>query len=321
MTLPSEGSPATPGSQTTAEPGTSPQPTGDTSTSTPSSPIPAVSRAQGEEEAYSKALDLTRQRSDLTAKAIAGLGSSAIGALGIAKLTDIWPPGEPTIAVLGLCAGFLLMAVGVVMLARGVWSAQQPVVLGSGGSIDDLEQREQLLVNRISDEIAHFHDVESLRAYEARGERLNRIATRLRPSDSELADRLVEDSQVIAAKVSATRMRAVYAVVRQRATRAFYSGWSVSFAFLIAVGFYLVGISADKLDAERSGQIDFAKSCAVAIGTPNIDTNDLPPACSNGAPNPPQPNAPPSDTGTTSTTSSTTTTSPSSPNTTTKGGP
>src|SRR3954454_17390801 len=59
------------------------------------SSIPGVVRALGQEKVYSDALNTLRQRSDITAKAIAGLGTTAIGGLGIAKLTDIWPPGEP----------------------------------------------------------------------------------------------------------------------------------------------------------------------------------------------------------------------------------
>ncbi len=259
-------------------------------------PAPAA-RALSQEKVYSEALEKLRQRSDLTAKAIAGIGSTAIGGLGIATLTDIWPPGEPALAVVGLVAGFFAMAAGVILLAQRIWKAQQPVVIGSGKSIDGADRREQRIADRVSDEIAHFHDVESLRAYEARGVRFERVAARLKGTDPALAERVLRAAQVVLAEVSEARMRTVYAIVRRRAFNAFQSVWALVLALLIAVGFYLVGISADKLDAERSGQIQFAKDCATALGTPNIDRSDLPSACRQGAPASPKPTSPSSDSG------------------------
>jgi hypothetical protein len=263
----------------------------------PAASIPAAARALAQEKVYGEALEKLRTRSDLTAKAIAGLGSTAIGGLGIATLTDIWPPGEPSLAIAGLVAGFFAMAAGVILLAQRVWRAQQPVVIGSGRSIAGLSGREQRIADRVSDELAHFRDVESLRAYEARGVRFERVAARLKGTDPELADRVLKASQVVLAEVSEARMRTVYAIVRRRAFNAFQSLGAVALALLIAVGFYTVGISADKLDAERSGQIQFAKDCATALGTPNIDTSDLPTDCREGAPANPQSTASASDSG------------------------
>jgi hypothetical protein len=263
----------------------------------PAASVPAAARALAQEKVYGEALEKLRARSDLTAKAIAGLGSTAIGGLGIATLTDIWPPGEPGLAIVGLVAGFFAMAAGVILLAQRVWRAQQPVVIGSGKTIDGASPPEQRIADRVSDEIAHFHDVESMRAYEARGVRFERVAARLKGTEPELADRVLKASQVVLAEVSEARMRTVYAIVRRRAFNAFQSLAAVALALLIAVGFYLVGISADKLDAERSGQIQFAKDCATALGTPNIDTSDLPSDCREGAPANPQSTAPASDSG------------------------
>jgi hypothetical protein len=127
--------------------------------------------------------------------------------------------------------------------------------------------------------------------------RFERVAARLKGTDPELADRVLKASQVVLAEVSEARMRTVYAIVRRRAFNAFQSLGAVALALLIAVGFYTVGISADKLDAERSGQIQFAKDCATALGTPNIDTSDLPTDCREGAPANPQSTASASDSG------------------------
>jgi hypothetical protein len=254
-------------------------------------PVPAaIARAVKEEKVYSDALDALRKRSDLAAKAIGGVGTSVIGALGVATLTDIWPPGEPWWAVTLLIAGFVLMAVGVIGFAMRIWKAQQPFVIGSGDEGSDLDEDERLLAGRISDEVAHFRDVESLHAYQARGERFERVAIRLKPTQAELAARVLERSAVILAEVSEARMKTVYAVVRHRATKAFRSVWSGAFVALVALGFYLVGVAADRLDSERTGKIEFAKNCASALGTTNIDESDLPAQCQTGAPANPEPN-------------------------------
>jgi hypothetical protein len=288
------------------------------------SSIPRVARAQVQSGLYNDAVETLRKRSDITAKAIAGLGSSAVGGFSIAKLTDVWPPGEPTWAIILLPIGFFLMGLTLALLARRIWRVQEPVVMDSGQRIVGLSDAEKLLVKQCFDEIREYRDVESLRAYEARGERFERVSARLElddKADEDSAKRLLEESQVILAEVTEARARGGHAVVRKRVSSAFYSKWSVVLVLLFGAGFFVFGLAADRLDSERSGQIAFAKDCATALGTTNIDKGDLPAACEQGAPSEPKPNPCDSDCAASgSTTGTTTTTTPTTPTTTTTGG-
>jgi hypothetical protein len=210
-----------------------------------SEPSPADAQAQG----FRDSIAQVRSRSDLTAKAIAGVGGSAIGAIGIVKYADVFPFDACWLWAVGLGVGFLAMVVGVALLARGFLRVQSPIVMRSDTRlIADVSRPELQEIQRAFDDTAAFNDADNLLAYEARAHRLRRVARYLTP---ERAKEVLEEAATIAAEVRATHARAAHAAVRRRAEAATQSRPAIIALLLIAAGFALATLSSDAIDAAR----------------------------------------------------------------------
>jgi len=222
--------------------------------------------------------DKLLERTDLAAKALAGLGSAAITAIGIVRVTDVFPYEGPDAWLIAMIAGFLAMGAALGFFTRRLWGVQQPVVmLSDPAEMKELDsEEERALVAEVYDEIAKLNDVASLRAYEARFHRLDRAADRL--GDPKRAAELRTQAAEIELEVRATMARARLNVLRRRAMRAIFG-----FRALVAYGLFLggflgFGMGADAIEAKRSGdtelekselevktsQIELAKACAEA---------------------------------------------------------
>jgi hypothetical protein len=236
---------------------------------------PGRAIAEGQIERFSALADALLSRADLTAKAAAGLGSSGLTAIGIAKVADVYPFEGPGGWLFGLFGGFLTMGLAVAFFTRRLWRLQSPTVMRSTPwEIRDLDDEEETLVAEVYVEIAKLNDVASLRAYEARAHRLSRVAELL--GETPLAERLGAEASLIALEVRATLARARLNVVRRRTTRSIlgFRAMLVYFAFL--VGLVLFGMAADSLEAKRSGEVQVAKACGEAM---KAGASTLPSAC------------------------------------------
>lgn len=208
--------------------------------------------------------DTIRTRSETTAKVIAGLGTTAIGALGITKFADVFPvENQPGWGWL-LVSGFALMALSVGIISLFFWNVNRPVFTTSSiATMSDLSKEEMLDVQRVYEDTARLNAAPSLQAYEARAYRRERIADKSPPDSSE-AKRLVEQAGVIRAEVKAAQARAAAIVVRRRARNAVVSRVSIVLVVLFAVGFGVAGVTSDALDSERNATAR-AKVCAETL--------------------------------------------------------
>jgi uncharacterized membrane protein len=232
------------------------------------------------------AADKLRQRSDAAAKALAALGSTAVGAIGIAKFADVFPVPDgywylPYVVI----AGFVAMAVAVVLFSAGLWRVTRPLYMRSDTTLmtDDLVARknpkksELALVERIFAEAARQNDASSLQALESRGWRLNRIAERT--SDDARRTRLTAQAMKILTEVRTTQLRAAVIVIRKRTSSLPTSVGTWATVLLFVAGLVAVGVGADQLDSERGAddrRATAAKACADAAKA--VTEQDLDPA-------------------------------------------
>src|SRR5207247_2455674 len=143
---------------------------------TPASSSGVADRAQR----FRDATEQIRKRTELTAKAVGGLGLTVLSAVGIKKFADVFPvpPGQ------GWWVGFLIVSFLVMVFIVGLftyrlWHVSERIVLRSAVErMDDLDESEQNLVRKLYDETARLDRAPSLPALEARAQRFYRIADR-----------------------------------------------------------------------------------------------------------------------------------------------
>lgn len=238
------------------------------------------------------AADAAKKRAELAAKAVGGLGTSLVSAIGLAKFSDVWPwpgGGGSWLALVGLLSGFAAMAVAIGGLARRLWHVNEPVIWRSNPRliIGLRDASEKTIVRRVFDEMASVNDVPSLLAYEARGARWERISRHLSP---EIAKKLGEAASVIRSEVTVTHQRANLRVVQHRIHEAFFAGGATVLYVTFFLGLLGFGLGADNLQSGRSDSIALAKACAEAK---TAGAANLPPACAGASPSSPSPSPSP----------------------------
>lgn len=188
----------------------------------------AIELAVDQAKRFSDAADKIRQRAETSAKALAGLGTTALGAIGIAAFADIFPLEAQNIpwAVL-LVVGFVATAVSIVWFSVRLWDVSRPVFTRSDlAKMEDLDVLERKTISEVYVEVARLNSAPSLRAYEARAWRLERMADR--PAiDPGKRKRLQDQSALIRAEVRATQSRAAALVIRERSAKIVKGGWTL----------------------------------------------------------------------------------------------
>src|SRR4051812_5976014 len=102
---------------------------------------PGVASAAARAKRYSDAADALRDRTDLAAKSLAALATAGLTAIGISKLTDVFPkpPNDRWwLAVAALALGFVLMAGAIALFTVNLWKANRPLV-----PVSDVESLEK----------------------------------------------------------------------------------------------------------------------------------------------------------------------------------
>jgi len=198
-------------------------------------------------------MTLIRGRTDATAKGLAAVGTAAVSAIGYAKLADIFPYHGPWYAVVGLAVGLVAMVFAVVMLVRRFERLADTVITYADAertrTQSELGDPESTILTREYKEMAKLNGVKSLRAYNARAHRFERIADV--SSESETASALRARADAIRAEVQATQDRAVVFILRDRAKRAFFHKKAIVLLLVFLGGWYSTALFADKLQAER----------------------------------------------------------------------
>jgi Na+-transporting methylmalonyl-CoA/oxaloacetate decarboxylase gamma subunit len=245
--------------------------TTDESTTTTDDPGTAWTIAQAKR--FSDAADTLRGRTDLAAKGLGGLGTAAVSAIGIAKVSDIFPlpPGE-TVSVVFLGVGFGLMVLAILALTSRFWSANRPLLPTSSPTtmegVKEIDPAEEKIMDAVYTEaVAHAAfstgPGESLEDYEERADKLERESqTRWGQVGLDAKRRQVARMR---AEIDKAQQRAKLVVVRRRLNQTLNSLMAALWAFLFVIGLVGFGVSADHLESQRSDLIATDKSCAEAV--------------------------------------------------------
>jgi hypothetical protein len=251
----------------------------------PSQPTGSADQAQR----FRDATEQIRQRTELTAKALGGLGLTAVSALGISKFADVfpWAPGQGVWVAI-LITSFLVMIAVVGVFVYRLWHVSERIVLRSDADrMSELDDSEKKTVREVYAETARLSRAPSLAALEARAHRLYRVADRT--VDADVAKKLIERANDAADDVRSVETRAGMIVVRRRASQAI-RGWPAIVAFVfLALAIVGFGISADRLDSERTQLTKLVKDCAEAKKAAQIGVRPLPPICQGSTKPPPVP--------------------------------
>lgn len=222
-------------------------------------------------------IEKLRARADTTAKTFGTLATTAVTAIGFAKLGDIFPREEGLNWPLwGALIGFFLMVASVAFFTARLWGVTQPIVACSDPNLmSDLRRNEPKIVEKVYNDAAVLRLARTLRDYEARAWRFTRIADR-RPSTE--ASPLRERAAAIRDDVNSATSRAAVLVVRRRAGRVVKSFLSAVFFLAFAAGTVAFAVSSDRMESARASEIAVAKSCAEAR-TAKAREDQLPQIC------------------------------------------
>jgi hypothetical protein len=225
-------------------------------------PLPAAKRASELAEQYREVTAKIRGRTDASVKALGTIGTAAVTAVGYAKLADFYPYGGPIWAVPALILGVVAMSLAVIYLVRRFQGVSDTIITSSDiretCGVNRLGRMEEGTVTSAYRQTARLNGVESLRAYEARAHRFERIAATAEPGQ---AASLREQADLIRAEVGATEDRAALFVVRERARSALFAKATAVLLLLFVAGWYATAVAADAMQSERSEGIDLKKSC------------------------------------------------------------
>jgi hypothetical protein len=173
--------------------------------------------------------------------------------------------------------GFLAIAFVLAAFPLRLWHATRPLVTGVDPYGMDATGKEQDEIVSIYERTWKLNGVKSLSAYQARAHRFQRIADRA--ADPGRATSLRATAERVRAEIQATQARAALIVIRRRVNRALMGKAAKGYISLFVGGLLLFGISADKLDSERSARVAASKACADAVGA-KVLPEKLPPICS-----------------------------------------
>lgn len=159
-----------------------------------------IAGVEKQAEHFRTATAKTRERAETAAKALAGLGTTALTAVGIAKFSDVFPfpPGEG-LAFAGVILGFFGMAAVLGVFTYRLWTANRPLVMtAEGQTTEDTSDAERAKIQNVYDATADLNDVASLKGYQDRAHELERMADRA--TDPTEADRLRSRAELIKAR-------------------------------------------------------------------------------------------------------------------------
>ena len=200
--------------------------------------------------AYRETGERIRARVDRNAKLLGSLGTIAVTAVGLAKISDLFPLSSTTAARIwfGLAVfGFVLAVAAVLYVATRLSKVGEPIVMRSDldevSAENKLSRKERERVASSFERTANLNRVDSLAAYEAAQHRLRRIARRT--DDPAAKAELEADAAAIATDLSVTFAGAWVDLLRRRAARAVRgAGAWVAYAGFVA-GFLLFALGTD----------------------------------------------------------------------------
>ena len=242
----------------------------------------ATTEAAAQAESYRKALEGLRTRTDTTAKALAGLGTAGLTAIGIEKVTDVFPYPDGNGLLVGVAlVAFLALVVVVVVFTVRLARASAPLKTSSDPERMTEDAEERMLLEGVYDGTAELNGAKSLLDYENRAHEMGDSADRT--NDEPERKRLQEQAARIRAEVRATQASGAYEIISGRLTRAVSDDKTKVLGLTFVAALLAFGLSVDRLDSERTAEAAAFKGCADSIEA-KVPASALPDFCDVVAP-------------------------------------
>jgi hypothetical protein len=251
-------------------------------TAAPATPSPAATPPKGlvtaategsdPAQRYRDSADKLRTRVDAFGKILGSLGTAAVTAAGLARISSIFPiPRGDVPLVVAVFGALAVGATVVVTLAVRLSKVAEPISLRS-----DLEEliesgeitgREIPAVKEVFRRTYVLNNAASLLAYETRGQRLQRIRGWI--GDTNAAQVCTDRATEIVQDVDVTLARASVVVVRRRSTQAVSSATAYGLYGLFLAAIIVFALASGQLISHQSGEVATLKSCADAKAAVN----------------------------------------------------
>ena len=244
-----------------------------TTANTPNSP------AEYQLGKFTDAIETIRSHAAAGAKTLGAVGGLAVGAVGVAKFSDVFPvPAGGGLAAVGVVVGVVAMGIAVLWLTIATWRVGDPVFTANDpAKIEDDDAR--AIAEKIYRDVA---GKPSLEDWQQNVDHLEEQARNVPPAERQP---LLDQAYAARLEIRATQARVGALVVRERAKNARRLVVLVPTLLLFVAGLSASGLLADKLDAMRTAtdtRTATVRACAetaAALTENHVDLAELPDGC------------------------------------------
>jgi hypothetical protein len=236
-------------------------------------------------QSYRDSLESLRTRTDTAAKALAALGTAGLTAVGIQKVTDVfpYPDGGAPFVVLGF-VGFLTMVVVIVCFTVRLYTASEALNTSSDPDRMTRNVKERAQIRTIYNRMALLNDHPTLLRYERSAQDMQSLADA--ETDNAKRRDLGDLAARMRAEIRATQASAAHAVISARLRRTLSDVKTKTLGVVFIGALLTFGLAVNWLDSERTAQAAALKGCADAI-TAKVPTGALPKFCKAAVPEAP----------------------------------
>jgi hypothetical protein len=212
---------------------------------------------------YRDIADALRNRVDLFGKTLAAVATLGTTAVGLSKISDLFPAEGNKGWVVAACAGLAVAALAAIWVAVRLMLVGRPVFMRADlASNENLDDDEREAVRPVFEAAASRFGYTSLVGLQERERSLRNAASRA--SDKDERARRTGLADEVKTEIEQALARGQVVTIRRRSTMA-VSGW-VAWLLYVAVigGLVAFAVGADKVSSDRKDPIADAKACGEA---------------------------------------------------------
>lgn len=212
---------------------------------------------------YQVFADSLRARVDLFGKALASLATLGTTAVGLNRISDLYPTDDAALVYI-TCAALAAAAGAAIWVAVRLMKVGRPVFMSAelGESDKELDSGELHEVQPVFEQAARRFGYSSLVALQERERSLRNAAAHA--IDKEERTRRTGLADEVKTEIEQALARAQVIVIRRRATRAVSDPGAWGLYAVVIIGLVVFALGADKASSQREDKVATAKACGEA---------------------------------------------------------